>query len=385
MTVLPSLDRQPPFGAAVRTCRDTAQICLPAALGGAVFAAVSLPAPWLTGGLLFSAAASLLYRPTKLPDLVKDTAIIVLGIAVGTTVTPGMLQHITNWPISIAVLLITVYLMLFASYATLTMLFKWRSDTAFWSSAPGALTASLAMAEETGADVRSVTAIHMTRVLAVSLLLPIALSSRETSLPNAGPPFDVALFFLLLVVGFVVAVFFKRASIPGGMLLGAFSSSALLSATGAVTFSMPSSISAVACIVFATFIGGQFSGTHWRIFYQLALASAATFMVSFVISAIAALLAVILLHLPFSQALIAYAPGGLDVLILVSYLLKVDPAFVSTHHFARLLVLILTLPAIGRWIGRLDKHNAAGKDLPELRPARLNQPDTQASRARRAV
>jgi membrane AbrB-like protein len=361
MTVLPSLDRQPPLAAAARTCRNTAQVCLPAALGGAAFAALSLPAPWLTGGLLFSAAASLFYRPAKLPDAVKDTAIIVLGIAVGTTVTPGMLHHVANWPISIALLLITVYLMLFASYATLTSLFKWRADTALWSSAPGALTASLAMAEETGADVRSVTAIHMTRVLAVSLLLPFALSSRETILSNVAQPFDIASFVFLLIVGFVVAAFFKRASIPGGMLLGAFSSSALLSATGLVTFSMPAPISAVACIVFATFIGGQFSGTQWRIFYRLALASAVTFIVSFVISAIAALLAVILLHLPFSQALIAYAPGGLDVLILVSYLLKVDPAFVSTHHFVRLLVLILTLPAIGRWIGRPGRHNGLAR------------------------
>jgi membrane AbrB-like protein len=196
----------------------------------------------------------------------------------------------------------------------------------------------------------------MTRVLAVSLLLPFALASRQAGVQDAGPPFDILLFLLLLVVGFVVATFFKRASIPGGMLLGAFSSSAVLSATGMVSFSIPSPISAVACIVFATFIGGQFAGTHWRIFYQLALASAVTFIASFLISAVAALLAVILLHLPFSQALIAYAPGGLDVLILMSFLMKVDPAFVSTHHFVRLLVLILTLPAIGRWVGRLDKN-----------------------------
>jgi membrane AbrB-like protein len=361
MTVLPCLDRQPPLAMAARKCRDTAHVCFPAALGGTVFAALSLPAPWLTGGLLFSAAASLLYQPAKLSDVVKNTAIIVLGIAVGTTVTPGMLQHVANWPISIALLLITVYLMLFASYATLTLVFKWPADTALWSAAPGALTASLAMAEETGADVRRVTAIHMTRVLAVSLLLPFALSSRQTNFQTTSAPFDILLFLLLLIVGFAVATFFKRASIPGGMLLGAFSSSALLSATGTITFSMPSSISAVACIVFATFIGGQFSGTHWRIFYQLALASAVTFIVTFVISAMAALLAVILLRLPFSQALIAYAPGGLDVLILMSFLLKVDPAFVSTHHFVRLLVLILTLPAIGRWIGRLDKDNAMAR------------------------
>src|ERR1700737_3828705 len=105
MTVLPSMERQTLLAAAARKCRDTAHVCLPAALGGSVFAVLSLPAPWLTGGLLFSAAASLLHQPTKLSNVVKDTAIIVLGITVGTTVTPDMLQHIADWPISIVLLL----------------------------------------------------------------------------------------------------------------------------------------------------------------------------------------------------------------------------------------------------------------------------------------
>jgi len=74
----------------------------------------------------------------------------------------------------------------------------------------------------------------------------------------------------------------------------------------------------------------------------------------------AAALAAFLLA-PFTEASfvalwLAFAPGGLPEMALMSIALGVDPAFVSSHHLYRVLLLVILAPVfykfLERWIAR---------------------------------
>ena len=51
---------------------------------------------------------------------------------------------------------------------------------------------------------------------------------------------------------------------------------------------------------------------------------------------------------PFAQALVAFSPGGLEAMSLLSIALGLDPLFVSAHHLARFILISVTLPFVLR-------------------------------------
>ena len=53
----------------------------------------------------------------------------------------------------------------------------------------------------------------------------------------------------------------------------------------------------------------------------------------------------------FAQTLVAFSPGGLESMSLLSIALALDPLFVSAHHLARFILISVTLPvALRRWV-----------------------------------
>jgi hypothetical protein len=54
--------------------------------------------------------------------------------------------------------------------------------------------------------------------------------------------------------------------------------------------------------------------------------------------------------LPFNALLLAFAPGGLVEMTLISLSLNIDIAFISTHHVFRVIFLLLAAPLIFLWI-----------------------------------
>ena len=50
--------------------------------------------------------------------------------------------------------------------------------------------------------------------------------------------------------------------------------------------------------------------------------------------------------MPFSVLLLAFSPGGVVEMSLISLAMGVDIAFVSTHHFLRIFLIILLAPMV---------------------------------------
>lgn len=52
--------------------------------------------------------------------------------------------------------------------------------------------------------------------------------------------------------------------------------------------------------------------------------------------------------LPFGALLLTLAPGGMSQLVIVAFVLGVDPAFVTTHQALRIILVIVAAPALFR-------------------------------------
>ena len=79
-----------------------------AAAGGALFAALGLPAAWLTGSMMAIVAAAMADLPVGLPARLRDVAFVLLGISMGSSATPESVTQMQAWPGSLALLPLSV-------------------------------------------------------------------------------------------------------------------------------------------------------------------------------------------------------------------------------------------------------------------------------------
>ena len=104
-----------------------------------------------------------------------------------------------------------------------------------------------------------------------------------------------------------------------------------------------------AYIVTGTFVGLRFKGVNLRLILETLVAGLITVMLGLLVSGAFALAAALLLDLPLDQLLLAYAPGGVDVMAIMALALGLDPAFVGVHHALRFMALSVALPI---WLRR---------------------------------
>jgi uncharacterized protein len=48
---------------------------------------------------------------------------------------------------------------------------------------------------------------------------------------------------------------------------------------------------------------------------------------------------------------LAFVPGAMEAMTVVSFLLGIDPAYVAAHHVMRFFMIAITVPFIAKWLG----------------------------------
>ena len=91
-----------------RTAAWTLLTAAIAAAGAALFAGLGLPAAWLTGAMVATAAPALAGLPVGLPPGLRELAFLLLGISIGSSVTPESLAAMRTWPGSVALLVASI-------------------------------------------------------------------------------------------------------------------------------------------------------------------------------------------------------------------------------------------------------------------------------------
>lgn len=326
-----------------------------AACGGTIFYLLGLPAAWLSGAMVLVASATLAGVPTLLPNRLRDALFILIGISMGAGVRPDLVERVGDWPISMALLVVVMVLVTLAGYVVLHNFARWSRETAYFGAIPGALSYVIALATERGADLPKIASSQSLRLFVLVAILPFAVVSSSGGAHPGAPAAVSSLSELAIGLPLCLAAAFLavRARVPGGWMTGAFFMSAGLNASGFLVVALPQTVIVPSFVMMGAMIGCRFANMTFRQFVSVLGASVAAFGAAFLTSIAGAWAVSSLVDIPFGQALLAYAPGGLEVMTLLAFMLDLDPAFVAAHQIARFTGMVLLLPFItGLVLGR---------------------------------
>ena len=343
----------PPFLHGIRLAPVLATLAVGIA-GGGLAALAGLPIPWLTGAMAGVAVAAVAGAPMVLPESWRLPVFVVLGISMGSGLTPEAVAAARTWPLSLLALAVAVPAMMLASVAVIARVPGWDRKSALLAATPGALSYVLAVAVESGVDVSRVAIVQAMRLVILVLVLPaLIVYIGQAGVPDLPAVHEVPWGELLVLAAACGAggMLSQRLRVPGGLLFGPMLVSALAHGTGWTHARVPPEVLGPAMLVLGCFIGARFTGIGWRVF-RASLGIGILNLVLAMLVAVAFSLAVsALTGLPVGQTLLAFAPGGAEAMAVMAFALDLDPAYVAVHHVARFMGLGLMLPIVLRLLG----------------------------------
>jgi len=154
------------------------------------------------------------------------------------------------------------------------------------------------------------------------------------------------------VVAMVSMAVAKVIRLPSAAIVGPLIGGAAVSMSGAAQIAIPDWLAELSLMMVGISVALRLEGARRSGMLRMVLASVAAFVAS-VSSAIAlAVLFSMLLAMPLGTVFIAFAPGGLDAMIALAFLLSYDVAFVAIMHTSRMILLSLTVPTFVAILGR---------------------------------
>lgn len=339
-----------------------------AAVGGAAFAYFGFPAGWMAGALLCTAVAALCGQAIHVPTSVTRVFFVALGIVIGGVATPETMRGMATWPASILFISVAMIALTVASACYLKMVHGWDTQTALFSAVPGALSQVSAIAMERDTDMRAIIIVQTVRVIILAVGVPTGLAILGIAAPlrlasGAVGYAEAPLQLLLLVSGGILAALaLYRIGFSGGFFFGPMIVSAGLHGSGVVELNLPTWIANISMIGLGAINGSRFNKTSFRMLLDYLLPSLGALVVSLSVAALFIGLAMLLMPLKLANLVVSYAPGSVDVMMILALALHLDPVFVGAHHLARILVVSIALPIGARLT---DPRQPQAHELPE--------------------
>ena len=320
---------------------------------GVICYLIGMPLPWMLGPMFGNTIAALLQMPVRGPDKLRPFVIPILGVMLGSAITVELFAQLGGWVLTLV--LLPAYLAIAAGLSFSVYRFFGRYDnvTAFYAAMPGGLNEMLIMGEEAGGDGRKIALAHAARVLFViffvalffGLVLGVQSGANGASwIPLTAPTWaDYAWLTLAAVLGVILG---RKARLPAAPVFGPMIVSGVFHVIGVVSIAPPSVFIIASQIVVGSIIGTRFVGATLaelrRDMTLAAIASAIMLLAGVGFGVVVA----VLNGMNLSQAFLAYAPGGLTEMSLLTIAMDQDVAYVSTMHIIRITVVIAIAPYV---------------------------------------
>src|SRR5947207_11603705 len=143
--------------------------------GGALFLWANFPGGLISGAMIAVGIAAIAGRPLTMPPILTQTVLVLLGISLGSLVSRQLLQHMSAYPLTIALLALATFCSTFGSSLYLQRFHGWDQTSAFLAGSPGALSQITILAAEKGADVAAIAVVQTIRVIILTAALPLVL------------------------------------------------------------------------------------------------------------------------------------------------------------------------------------------------------------------
>ncbi len=329
------------------------------AVGGVAFETAGFPAGLVAGSIVTVAVASLMGRPLMVPGGLTRVLLVTVGIALGSVVSPETLGGFAIYPLSIAVLAVAILCMTAATFTYLRFVHGWNPLSALLGGSPGALAQIMAMAAESGADVRGVVIVQTLRVILLAIGIPAGLALAGLSQPvSVGGPAVVQTTFtdlaVLVAASVASAYAFYRIGFSGGWLFGAMIGAAALNGSGLTAARLPWWLADSAMLAMGAVTGSRFAKIDLRLLLSYLLAALGSFTVAVTVAATFAFLAAQLVPVGAADLVVAFSPGAQDTMMLLALALQLDPVFVGAHHLARYVLVSLSVSFLAHAIIRRE-------------------------------
>ncbi|PXW67463.1 hypothetical protein C7964_10638 [Loktanella sp. PT4BL] len=320
--------------------------------GGLAAYYAGLPLPWMLGPMVANTVAAMLRAPIAGPDRLRPYVIPVIGVMLGSGVSADVLGLLGSWLITL--LLLPLFLICAAgiSYTVYRRLGRYDPVTAFYSAMPGGINEMLILGAAAGGDERRIALAHAARVLIIivfvalffGLVLGVTSGGRGAA-QWIGLYQITALDYVILGICAVLgALLGKWLGLPAAPIFGPMILSGVAHIAGWVTVAPPTIFVIAAQVTIGTIIGTRFVGATLReVRTDIGLSAVASFLMLVAAVGFAELI-VVISGIPLAQAFLAFSPGGLTEMSLLTLAMGQDVAYVSVMHIIRITMVIALAP-----------------------------------------
>lgn len=326
--------------------------------GGAAFFYIGMPLPWMMGAAIFATVAALSGVRIGVWPKLREAMLVVLGVLLGSSFSPDLLQSMPQWAGSIALLMVLTFASAFVAFLFFRHVAGYDRVTAFFCGIPGGLAEMIAVGGAMGGDDRKISLAHAMRILVVIMTVPIwfRLHDGVQTGGGAGTPFaDGTLidYGVLIACGVIGAPLGALIRLPAAAMLGPMILSAVAHYLGLTGSRPPVELVAAAQIVIGVAIGCRFIGVHIREVGRALGMSVGGGLIGVGMAVLFTVIAARIVDLPAPGLLLSFSPGGVAEMSLVALALHVDTAMVAAHHLFRIFFVVLIAPAAFRLWQRL--------------------------------
>ena len=351
----------------------TAETLSIGAVGGMTLTWLGFPAGLITGSLLAVALAALAGRPVMVPVPLSRLISVLVGISLGAVVSPETLKGLVTFPLSVALMAVSTLCMIAATTTYLRLVHRWDAQSALLGASPGALAQVMVLSAEYKADLRAIAIVQTVRVVALTVGIPsgLALFGLTTSggiVARLGSgSASLTELVVLVVVSSASALAIWRLRLPGGLLFGAMLGSGVLHGGGFMAAALPWWVASAAVIGIGAVTGSRFANTDPRTLLRFLGAALGSFAVAISIASAFVLLLTAISSVRIADAVVAFAPGAQDTMMVLALAMHLDPVYVGALHLSRYLLVSLLVPFLVHRLRR-GPHKPAHERPPARRP-----------------
>jgi membrane AbrB-like protein len=322
--------------------------------GGFLFQLLGIPLAWTLGALTMAAVVAVLGGNWLMPAPLRNLVRPVLGVLAGSAFTPEVAGSMLAWWDAVVFVLLHSLLITLVGVVFFRKICRFDRITAFFASAPGGLSELTLIGASYGGHMRTLALVHSVRIITVVMVVPLVLRLANDGVAS-GTVAPVAASAALGVEdwlflggcalgGYLIGAFIR---LPGGVMVGALLVSGAVHGLGMTEVVPPVWLVALVQVVIGSINGARFAGVTWAELRSTVLYALVWAVVMLLWSGLAAWLASLLLFDRSGWAmLLALAPGGTAEVILMSYALGIDVAFVVTCQITRILFVLICVPPL---------------------------------------
>lgn len=325
-----------------------------------------MPLPWFLGPMFANAIAALCGMPLKGLFFLRPVAMPVLGVMLGSSFSPHVFGDVERWLFAVGMIPVYAAVGAILAYVYFRVVARYDAITAYFASVPGGFTEMIILGESYGANPAKVALAQSMRLLfvvsGIAVIFAVFLGvSRGTAQAGVIGWADVGVRDGVLLA--VCAVFGSFAGrhmrLPVPDMIGPLILSAVLHLTSSVAIGPPTLLTILAQVILGSGVGARFAGMKLRSAAMdlcHAMAGAALLLAT---SAGIAVLILAVVGVTFFQGLLAFSPGGMMEMSLLSLAIGESVAFVTVIHAVRFAFVVTSAPLVARILFRSHRRGTA--------------------------